>query len=144
MWLFCIWHSNLIFYYLTGAPAGGVCGEARSGETSKWSSLNSCTGLLSGNSLSSGGVCSGDSAGSICCFFMSCGSFRNLTKDRQETVTMNLKVFLWGEYWNWTTNRKRQRPEQEFLSSFFSNDVQLVVVPQSTGHFLICHIVSVL
>lgn len=36
------------------------------------------------------------------------------------------------------------RPEKEFLSSFFFDDVQLVVVPQSAGHLLIRHIVSVL
>lgn len=41
-------------------------------------------------------------------------------------------------------NGKELRPEEELLSSFFFNDVQLVVVPQSTGHLLIRHIVSVL
>lgn len=40
--------------------------------------------------------------------------------------------------------REFKKPEQEFLSSFFFDDVQLVVVPQSTGHLLIGHIVSVL
>lgn len=42
------------------------------------------------------------------------------------------------------TKKKEQRPEEEFLSPFFLDDVQLVVVPQRTGHFLIGHIVSVL
>lgn len=37
-----------------------------------------------------------------------------------------------------------QKPEEEFLSSFLSDDVQLVVMPQSTGHLLIGHVVSVL
>lgn len=41
-------------------------------------------------------------------------------------------------------SRKGFRPEEEFLSPFFFDDVQLVVVPQSTGHLLIRHIVSVL
>lgn len=41
-------------------------------------------------------------------------------------------------------SRKGFRPEEEFLASFFFDDVQLVVVPQSTGHLLIRHIVSVL
>lgn len=41
-------------------------------------------------------------------------------------------------------SRKGFRPEEESLSSFFFDDVQLVVVPQSTGHLLIRHIVSVL
>lgn len=41
-------------------------------------------------------------------------------------------------------NRKGLRPEEEFLSSFFFDDVQLVVVPQRTGHLLIRHIVSML
>lgn len=40
--------------------------------------------------------------------------------------------------------RKGLRPEEEFLSSLLFDDVELVVVPQSTGHFLIRHIVSVL
>lgn len=42
------------------------------------------------------------------------------------------------------TKKKRQRPEEEFLSSLLFDDVELVVVPQSTGHFLICHIITVL
>lgn len=37
-----------------------------------------------------------------------------------------------------------QEPEEEFLSTLLFDDVELVVVPQSTGHFLIGHIVSVL
>lgn len=41
-------------------------------------------------------------------------------------------------------SRKGFRPEEELLASFFFDDVQLVVVPQSTGHLLIRHIVSVL
>lgn len=37
-----------------------------------------------------------------------------------------------------------QKPEEEFLSSLLFDDVELVVVPQSPGHFLIGHIVTVL
>lgn len=40
--------------------------------------------------------------------------------------------------------KEGQRPEEEFLSSLLFDDVELVVVPQSTGHFLIGHVVSVL
>lgn len=71
---------------------GGGCGEARSGETSKWSSLNSCVGLLSGNSPSWGGVFSGDSARSACGFLLSCGSFRNLRRGREQAITINVCV----------------------------------------------------
>lgn len=39
---------------------------------------------------------------------------------------------------------EKQTPEEELLSSFLFDDVQLVVVPQRTGHFLIGHVVSVL
>lgn len=42
------------------------------------------------------------------------------------------------------TKRKGQTPEEKFLSSLLFDDVELVVVPQSPGHFLIGHIVSVL
>lgn len=37
-----------------------------------------------------------------------------------------------------------QKPEEEFLSSLLFYDVELVVMSQSPGHFLIGHIVSVL
>lgn len=39
---------------------------------------------------------------------------------------------------------KFQKPEEELLSSLLFDDVELVVVSQSTGHFLVRHIVSVL
>lgn len=39
---------------------------------------------------------------------------------------------------------REERPEEEFLSSLFFDDVELVIVPQSTGHLLIGHIVPVL
>lgn len=71
---------------------GGGCGEARSGETSKWSSLNSCAGLLSRKSWSWGGVYSGDSAGSTIGFLLSCGSFRNLMDGREEAIKINVCV----------------------------------------------------
>lgn len=64
--------------------------------------------------------------------------------DREEGMSINVNVGF-GE----NTEGERQRanskkPEEEFLSSLLLDDVQLVVVPQSTGHFLICHIVPVL
>lgn len=45
---------------------------------------------------------------------------------------------------NDTRNIKGRRPEKEFLSSLLFDDVELVVVPQGPGHFLIGHVVSVL
>ena len=53
-------------------------------------------------------------------------------------------LLLWGEDKKRMTKKKGQRPEEEFLSTLLFDDVELVVVPQSTGHFLIGHIVSVL
>lgn len=47
---------------------------------------------------------------------------------------MDIKIECW----------RNDRPEEEFLSSLLLDDVELVVVPQSTGHFLIGHVVSVL
>lgn len=76
------------FYY------GGGCGEARWGETSKWPSLSLCAGLVSLNSLSWGGVWSGDSPWSTSGFLMSCGSFRNLRRDSRES-TIKKGVLLW-------------------------------------------------
>lgn len=55
-----------------------------------------------------------------------------------------MSVLLWGKDRRTIAKRKGQRPEEEFLSSLLFDDVELVVVPQSTGHFLISHIVSVL
>lgn len=62
-------------------------------------------------------------------------------KKRQYRVNNNKCVCCCGQNRKMT---KEKRPEEEFLSPFFLDDVQLVVVPQCTGHFLIGHIVSVL
>lgn len=122
---------------------GGCCGEAGSGETSKWSSSqNSCVGPLSDMSLSWGGVCSLDST--ACGFLVFCGSFRNLMGGREEVITLKqCAVRRKSQRENYTRTRG-QRPEEEFLSSLLFNDVEFVVVSQSPRHFLIGHIISVL
>lgn len=72
--------------------------------------------------------------------FLLLGSFKNLQKKKKaEELNVCDEVKIQEEM-----SRKGFRPEEEFLSSFFFDDVQLVVVPQSTGHLLIRHIVSVL
>lgn len=40
--------------------------------------------------------------------------------------------------------REEDTPEEELLSSFLLDDVQLVVVSQSAGHFFVRHVVSIL
>lgn len=120
---------------------GGGLGDARSGETSKWSSLKLCAGLLSWKSLAWGGTCCGDSAWAATGFLMPCGTFRNLNWGAEKRQCY---LLLQGTDKKGKTNRKGQRPEEKFLSSFLFDDVQLVVVPQSSGHFLIGHIASVL
>lgn len=87
---------------------------------------------------------SGDSAGSACGFLLSCGSFRNLRRGREEAITIIVCVAVGKRQEENDKAKEGQRPEEEFLSSLLFDDVELVVVPQSTGHFLIGHVVSVL
>lgn len=56
----------------------------------------------------------------------------------------NLACCCDGKDWQSVSSKKGQKPEEEFLTALLFDDVELVVVPQSTGHFLVCHIVSVL
>lgn len=85
------------------------------------------------------GVCSGDLAGSAWCFLMFCGVFRNLrgaNDNKYVCVVVGRKTKV--------DDRERERPEEQFLSSLLFDDVEFVVVSQSTGHLFIGHIVSVL
>lgn len=68
------------------------------------------------------------------------GSFRNLITCRKEAMVINMRIESKVE----EASVGRNRPEEELLSSFLFDDVQLVVVPQCTGHFLIRHVISVL
>lgn len=128
--------NTLFFFSFFFFSYGGGCGEARSGETSKWSSLKSCAGLL---------LWSGDSAQSASGFLMSCGSLRNLKGGTENRQRPWMRMLGFGKRQKENNKKERQRgPEEEFLSSLLFDDVQLVVVPESTGHLLIRHIVSVL
>lgn len=136
-------------FYPTATPVGGESGEARSGETSKLSSLNSCVGLLSRKSSSWGRVFSGDSV-SFWFFLISGGSFRNLRAIRGHAVNTNCFLLFFFCVCKKTKEslrqkkKRKQKPEEQFLSSLLFDDVEFVVVPQCTGHFLIGHVFSVL
>lgn len=68
------------------------------------------------------------------------------------TAVWKVLILRWSVFWGVDRVSQRfpdvlwefQKSEEEFLSSLLFDDVQLVVVPQSAGHFLIRHIVSVL
>lgn len=68
------------------------------------------------------------------------------------TAIWKVPVLRWNVFWVLGRVSLRllgilwefQKPEKEFLSSLLFDDVELVVVPQSPGHFLIGHIVTVL
>lgn len=64
--------------------------------------------------------------------------------EREEGMSINVNVGFGEKREGERQRGKTKRPEEEFLSSLLLDDVQLVVVPQSTGHFLIRHIVPVL
>lgn len=88
------------------------------------------------------GLCSGDSAGSASGFLLSGGSFRNL-RGRQGGGS-NAKRVNGKDTQRRMTKSEREGPEEQLLSSLLLDDVQLVVVAQSTGHFLIGHVVPIL
>lgn len=65
----------------------------------------------------------------------------NSMQKRGSSVCTNLSSCVeGGENDHW----EEQRPEEELLPSFLFDDVQLVVVSECTGHFLICHVISIL